>query len=965
MSRAKKTTALAIGTMLVGTLAAAARPGEEQRGAWWAEHGYTCAHCRGEAADEANRRARAFDEATGEDRRNFPPHRFVDMRSMVLELAIRDMQQPVLVGRETLSFVPVARTVSTLTLNVGPVQSMVIGEVSLVRGEGAAAEKVNYVRDRDTITMKFDPPLQGGVGVGEAGQPGASGSQATLVIPYVLVDPPDGLTWTPRTQAWGDRPAQIHSQGQAESNHFWFPCHDFPNERLATELVVTVPSGFVVSSNGRLVERQAGWPAWTGSAAFPSMGVLEERTIEVLPWESAEVPDSGKPKPWEGVAGTSYETFRWRLERGHVNYLVSMVVGKFDVVDVGGTLPGGVLGTSTRRMELPVYAPVGMGDRVKRTYGRTLEMISLFEKRFGEPYPWGQRYAQLVVHNFGAGGMENTSATTMYDTAVLDETALLDGDLDGLISHELGHQWFGDLITCNSWEHIWLNEGFATYSTALWNEQRDGREAYDASRWGNLQSLKNVDKAAAPYQAAMVSKEYENPWEAFRREANPYPKGASVLWMLREKLGDAVFFKGIATYVDRFKDKTARTADFRRAMEDVSGLSLQRFFDQWTLRPGVPKVKVETAYDAGQRAVTITLTQTQPIDGWNPAFELDVPLVVGLEDGTVMRPRVVFDTRTASITVGGVAPVAWVNVDPVLTQLVDFEVAQGAAAWVAVLRGDGPLPGRLRAADALGRVGAESAEAPAAAAALVATLRDTGVYFGLRAEAAEALGRLGRAEELMTELARGVGDARVRRSVVQGIVSAKKPEAQVAGAGETAADVLARMAQKDGSYGVRAAAVRGLGTLKVERYVPVVMAALEVESQHDQIRNAALDALADLDRADGLEPALRWTREGVMARTRPTAVRAAAALAKHNPDRVYETLVALLKDREDRTARTAGDALVQIKDPRGVAVLNEYARSRRARGDEAGARAGERWSKALSEKLAASSASGGGAAGGG
>ncbi len=929
-----------------------------------ADDEYSCEHCRRERAERmaeleqpggaARTRDATFDEATGKDKLNYPPHKFVDIRSMKLRVAIRDMQTPLLVGQVAYEVSPAARSVSEWTIQAGPPESMAIGEVRMVRGArpGASVEPevLNYTRERGAVTLRFDPPLA----ADESGPP------ARITIPYVLRDPPDGLHWTLEGAAWPDRPAQIHSQGQAESNHFWFPCHDFPNERMATELEVTVPTGFMVSSNGRLVERMQGWAPWATKSLFPAP---DPGQAEVIPWESAEVPDDGKPRPWDAASGTSYETWHWSLERGHVSYLVSMVVGKFDVVDVGGRVPavGGVGGDPARKLSLPVYVPPGKGPMVKQTYGRTLEMIKLFETKLDEAYPWGDRYAQLVVHNFGAGGMENTGATSMYDLAYFDKTALLDGDLDGLISHELGHQWFGDLLTCNSWEHIWLNEGFATYMSDLWFEHRDGREAYDAMIWGHHRGLASGDRAEAPFRQGMASKAYENAWEAFRRGANPYPKGASVLAMLRAKMGDDVFFKGMAGYVDKFKEKTPRTADFRRSMEQASGYSLQRFFDQWVLRPGVPKVKVTTSYDESQRALTVTVAQTQPVDGYNPAFELDVPMVIGLSDGTTIRPRVKFDTKEASLTIGGVAPARWVNADPEQTQLVDYDVVQSATAWTEVLSAGGPLGGRLRAAEALGKVNSDSSEADEASTALLSVLRDRDINRTLRSETAESLGKLGRVEELMNVLSsRDVSDARVRRSVVSAIgapyrvsasPSATPVSPRAAGLSETAADVLANVAARDESYGVRGAAVRALGSMKATRHLPVVLAALTVESQNDQIRQAALQAVADMDERAGFDAVLEYTRPGWYSRTRPDAVEAVAKLAKHDPERAYTTMVDLLNDSEGRTAQSAGAALVTIKDPRGVAVLEEYVQTQRKKGDESSAKAGERWVKSLKDKL--------------
>src|SRR5690606_32345803 len=201
----------------------------------------------------------------------------------------------------------------------------------------------------------------------------------------------------------------------------WFVCHDYPNERMTTELIVDVPAVYSVSSNGRLVSHLT-----TGDRAV----------------------------------------WHWLQDKPHVPYLVTLVIGTFDIVEIPHD-----------RVPMKVWVPQGLGDQVMQTYGRTGDMIDLFEQRFGVPYPW-DRYDKRVVKNFGAGGMENTSATSMYPTAILDSTALLDGDLDGLIAHELAHQWTGDLITCKSWAHIWLNEGWATYCSALWNERRFGEDGY-------------------------------------------------------------------------------------------------------------------------------------------------------------------------------------------------------------------------------------------------------------------------------------------------------------------------------------------------------------------------------------------------------------------------------------------------------------------------------------------------------
>ena len=225
----------------------------------------------------------------------------------------------------TLSFAPISEAVSVLTLDAR------LLEVQGVECPGRAA---SFAHDGRTLTVEFDPPIP-------------AGDTVELITRYAIHDPPYGLIFVPESSDWPGRSAQVHSQGQPETNSYWFPCHDFPNERMTTELVVHVPRGFVASSNGRLVSQ---------------------------------------------TRSGNKETFHWVQGKDHVSYLVSLVVGKFDIVDVG-----------SRDLPMPVYAPVGLGDQVRQTYGRTADMVALFSRLVDEPYPW-DRYAQLIVHNFIAGG---------------------------------------------------------------------------------------------------------------------------------------------------------------------------------------------------------------------------------------------------------------------------------------------------------------------------------------------------------------------------------------------------------------------------------------------------------------------------------------------------------------------------------------------------------------------------------
>ncbi len=786
-----------------------------------------------------------YDQTTGADERNYAPDRRADLLHMKLALDIPDMNTPRMTAVEELTFKPLGSPLEVLTLNA---EDFTLGEVTA--SPGAEVESVNY--DGSQIQIRFARPIP-------------PGQETGVRIEYALNDPVDGLFWTPESPAWPDRAAQIHTQGQPETNRHWFASHDSPNERLTTELVVTVPDGFLVSANGRLVS--------------------------------------------EETSGRS-TTFHWLQDTNHPPYLVSLIVGKFDVVDVG-----------TSDLPMPVYVPPGRAGDVEGTYGRTADMIRVFEERFDEPYPW-DRYAQLVVHNFGAGGMENTSATTMYDTAIYSEKGLIDDDLDGLISHEIAHQWFGDLITCNRWADIWLNEGFATYLTALWYEARDGYDAgylrqiqANMDRFAARDSL-NADDERAGLRPAMVSRVYNHPWEVFRRRANPYPKGASVLHMLRMKLGDDVFFDAVAEYVDRYKYGTVETADLRRTLEDVSGLSLDRFFQQWVHQPGVPELTVSGSYDLESQELLLTVEQTQRIDEFTPAFAFDLPVQITGADGVMREVVIGVDSRRHERSVALREAPAMVVVDPELHVIAPTELEMPEAWLVAQLENGPTVPSRIRAARALDSAGEE------AVTALRYALFDPENHYTVRGAAARALADNAAYDPVLTIAGDGRENARTRAAAINAL---RGVEAD----GEQALNMMRKLAiDSTIPYGVRASALRFVGAMGTAEDVGIVQTGLRSESRDDDVRTAALRALGDLDTAAALEMALPFVAEGWLSRTRPVAIGVVADLAHHDRETAYDAVAPVLTDKREARARTAAvAALVEIEDERGVERLRTLART--------------------------------------
>ncbi|MCA9296389.1 MAG: HEAT repeat domain-containing protein, partial [Phycisphaerales bacterium] len=671
--------------------------------------------------------------------------------------------------------------------------------------------------------------------------------------------------------------AEVHTQGQTESNRNWFICHDFPNEQMSTELIVNVPKKYSVSANGALVSNL----------------VNDDRAI----WHYQQV------KP-------------------HVSYLVSLVIGEFDIVE----LP-------YDHVPMKVWVPKGLGDQVIPTYGRTGEMIDLFERRFGVPYPWA-RYDQLTVKNFGAGGMENTSATSMYPTAILDPTELAENDLDGLIAHELTHQWTGDMITCKSWAHIWLNEGWATYGSALWEEQRRGEDGY-------LDSMRRQFNVARRDRTTndlpMVSPIYGDSWEVFRRAANPYPKGASILHMLRCMLGDDVFFRGVQVYMNRHKNGVAETNDFRYAMEEVSGLGLEWFFEQWCFRPGTPALDVQVRYDGSSRELLVDIEQTQEIDQRTPAFRFTLPVHVRTAGGDQVF-NINVDGRTTNFRTTLKGAPTMVAVDPYLHVLKTIDIDMPRQWWLAQAKDGVTIAARRDAISAL-----RDFDMPETIARLEAIAADSSIWYTERQSAVETLASYGSDAAKDAVLAlydAGIEDPRVRATVIGSLDGYEL---------DVVHDRLVHILNNDSGYDTRVNAIRVLAALKTEAEedIDLIASMADVPSQHDQIRGAALSALARLESDRGIELAKKYSAWGYQDRPRSEAIGVLGRLAKKDNDDVVDYLIDLLDDPHTRPRNAAGSALVEIGSDRALEPLRAMARSHR---DPAMKKRAEDWVKQLEEK---------------
>ncbi len=614
-----------------------------------------------------------IDAETGRDKRVWPLDPVFNHRHFKLELVMPDMSKHEFTATATITLDPIATARESITLDAGPGLTF-----STITAAARPVRSFNHDKEKQKLTIEF-------------GRTFKPGEKFDLVMAYTAIKPGgrgEGMTWSRDDRRTPEVDFMVHCQGEPQHNHLWFPCHDFPNLRTSTEMFVTVPEPYEAVSNGKLLGMTR--------KSYASMGLTppSPQTPASVGDDDAETP---KPEP----SPTHLRTFHWKQDLPHSYYLQTLVISRFDVVNVGGPQ------TSFPGLWIPVYGPVGSGEAIRKSFANTPDMIAHFSKLFGYRYPW-DKYAQVMCRDFSAGAMENTGVVTFQGALARGGRR---GSIDGIISHELTHHWFGDLATCKAWEHIWLNEGFATLGEALWAEKARGYEGYQAAILSNFERERGSSGGrTAPRRPGMVSNLYTVPDSKFTSGDNCYSKGGSILHMLRVRLGDEAFFKAIAMYLDRHQFSQVETDDFRLVLEEVSGQSLERFFDQWCRRPGHPSLEVDVSWTPGDSGdagtLNIAVDQTQKIDADNPAYAIVVPLWIkhssSEDDGEWQS--VVMDTRHATASFRLAKRPRDVEVDPQLNVLCRRKVRQPLEQTLHRLKdGTASLAARVEAIEQLGQ----------------------------------------------------------------------------------------------------------------------------------------------------------------------------------------------------------------------------------------------------------------------
>jgi aminopeptidase N len=347
--------------------------------------------------------------------------------------------------------------------------------------------------------------------------------------------------------------------------HNWLPCVDDPADKASVEFIVTAPQHYQVVANGILVEE-------------------------------TNLSNDKKLTHWKEDVPVATKV---------------MVIGVADfAVNLAGMIDSCI----------PVYSWVYPEDRDNGfyDYAQAMEILPFFIKNVG---PYAYKKLANVQSKTTFGGLENAN-TIFYHENSIDGTRRS----ETLLSHEIAHQWFGNMATEKSFAHLWLSEGFATYMTVLYMENKHGadtaRKMLEDDRLEVIEFAKNSDRS--------IVDETKDPMELLN--ANSYQKAGWVLHMLHRQLGDSIFWKSVRSYYATYAGKNADTKDLQNIFEKVSGKNLSTFFQQWLYTPGIPKLEVSWSYLPGEKKISLTIKQLQKTPF---SFPLDLQLKNNIETKTL------------------------------------------------------------------------------------------------------------------------------------------------------------------------------------------------------------------------------------------------------------------------------------------------------------------------------------------
>ncbi len=458
-------------------------------------------------------------------------------------------------------------------------------------------------------------------------EPLLAGAEERITIRYAA-RPDQGLYFRESSKDAEGFAPQVWTHHQRFRLRHWIPTWDHPSERTTVETKIRVGHGMRVIANGVQVSEE--------------LHENDERTVT------------------------------WRLDRAIPTYLIAVAIGRWErYEDQVGDVP------------VVYWVAPGTGEeKARRAFGETPAMMAFFETLLGVPFPY-PAYNQVAAADFVTGGMENAGLTIVNDGLIGEagEVDDLDGDPRILVAHELAHQWFGDLVTCWGWQHLWLNEGFASWFELEWVGQVEGEGA--RRLW--LERYREWYLARGRGTRAPLAHSWRTRKSGPDRANHLYTKGPWVVEMMSRAVGREAFLESLHVYLERHADSLVTTHDLVRAIFDTTGHNFTPFVQQWVEVGGHPVLEASHALIGDGTRLEVSLKQVQNPDFLVPQFDLPVTVQVVTQLGRVDHQLVLRDSKaTFELPVPGDLLDLVVDADASL--LVDLRQAKSTTMWVVQAR---------------------------------------------------------------------------------------------------------------------------------------------------------------------------------------------------------------------------------------------------------------------------------------
>lgn len=673
----------------------------------------------------------------------------------------------------------------------------------------------------------------------------------------------------------------IYSQSEPEESKYWFPSNSRSNDLATFEATIEVPKPFVALSNGALVN------------------VREEGESRI---------------------------YHWAQQIPMASYLFVATLGKF-----------GIVRDTWKDIPVEFYGPTDDLKRLEYSLRNTKKVLEFLSNRIGIQYPY-EKYAQAVVPQYMWGGMEHTTATTLNDQTLHSPEEDSQFSSDSLVAHEASHQWFGDLATCKNWAHIWLNEGFATYFDGLYQEFDKGKPALqrhlaDGARWYFSEEDSKPRPVVFPYYLFSLEDYFDS---------HAYPKGAWVLHMLRNHLGDETFFHGIRQYIVENQSHVVTTDDLLKAMEKVSKEKLGWFFDQWLYKPGYPIFSVKWNYVFDKKVTEVSVEQVQDrsrdlgVAGRIPLFRGKIGIEVGDQthwvwlDGESQKQLFTLPTETPPFYVKFNAENIW---------LAKVRMMQSQEAWNHQLQESKSSVARIEAAEALATgVFENSARVISQRLELVGTCATNDEERWIRNSCAESLVPLVLRLRNNKKLQPNEQEALLEAAEKTALLLTRDREFEIRALGaqllgqfqtQKAFEALAQLIQNDSKVLVQVEAAKSLGLSAQPKAFEVLVSQLGRTSFQDRLRESLLNALSNFSEpkafAIGIEHSQQRHDDRVRSGAFDLIAKVGGGLGAPYREEARLALEKALTDPSPQIRGRAVESLGKLRTPASIPALREVA----------------------------------------